>query len=118
MRTVLIRSLLILGLLFIGAFRASAAELICDQSFSPLYLRYDGYHYLQDKVSNPNSYMLYAQSMYAEFSTLGYFVGGGKLDNPVLWDIPAYANNLIMMRSEFPVHIANRPAVRSMDMVR
>ena len=73
MRTILTRSLLILGLLIGGALSASAAELACDQTFSPLYLRYGGYHYLQDKVTNPNLFPLYAQKMEANFSTLGYF---------------------------------------------
>ena len=36
----------------------------------------------------------------------------------MLWDIPANANNLVIMQSEFPVLIANRPAVRSTDMIR
>lgn len=119
MRTVLTRSLLVLGLLFGGAFSSVAAELPCSEGpFPPLYLRYGAFHLLQDKVSNPNNFPLYAQSMYAEFSTLGYFVGGGKLDKPVLWDIPARASKLVMMQSEFPVYIANHPVVRSTDMVR
>ncbi len=74
MRTLLSRSLITLAMLFGSIIAVDAARYSCDQNFSPLYLRYGAYHSLQDSVSNPNPYPLYVQSMWAEFSTLGYFV--------------------------------------------
>lgn len=46
----------------------------CDQTFSPIYLRYGAYHYLQDYASNPNNYPLYVQTAWAEIDTLQYFI--------------------------------------------
>jgi hypothetical protein len=70
MRTLLSRIFIVLSLFLGSIATVGATAYTCDQSFSPLYLRYGAYHYLQDKVSNPNNYMLYAQTMKAEFSTL------------------------------------------------